>query len=93
MRRFAIAAALVGAAATAIPAIADDRRATRLDVPRAEWLSAAQIGEKLSAQGYKVHEIETDDGAYEVEMTDKSGMRIEAHVHPATGEMLVGYDD
>lgn len=93
MRRFAILAALAGAAATATPAFANDWRSTRLDVPRAEWLSPTQIGEKLTGQGYKVHKIESDDGAYEVEMTDKAGMRIDAHVHPATGELLVGYDD
>ena len=33
------------------------------------------------------------DWAYEVEMTDKNGVRIEAHVHPETGELLLGYDD
>ena len=48
---------------------------------------------KLSAQGYKVQEIEADDGAYEVEMVDKNGTRIETHVHPATAELLPGYDD
>ena len=32
--------------------------------------------------------------AYEVELIDKrNGTRIEAHVHPATGELLLGYDD
>lgn len=66
---------------------------TRLNVPRDQWLSPAQISEKLSAQGYKVTEIETDDGAYEVDLIDKNGTRIEAHVHPATGELLVGYDN
>ena len=31
---------------------------------------------------------------YEVELIDKrNGPRIEAHVHPATGELLLGYDD
>ena len=48
---------------------------------------------ELGAQGYKVSKIESEDGAYEVEMTDKDGVRIETHVHPATGELLPGYDD
>jgi hypothetical protein len=65
----------------------------RLNVPRDQWLSPAQISEKLGAQGFKVTEIETDDGAYEVDLVDKNGTRVEAHVHPATGELLVGYDD
>ena len=50
-----------------------------------QWLSPTQIAEKLGAKGYKVVEIEADDGAYEVEMTDKNGVRIESHVHPKTG--------
>jgi hypothetical protein len=89
MRSHLILPALVLAAAVATPALARDR----LNVPRDQWLSPAQITEKLSSQGYKVTEIETDDGAYEVDLVDKNGTRIEAHVHPATGEMLVGYDD
>jgi len=65
----------------------------RLNVPRDQWLSPSQVSEKLAAQGYKVTEIETDDGTYEVDLVDKNGTRIEAHVHPATGELLIGYDD
>jgi hypothetical protein len=72
-------------------ALADNHN--RLNVPRDQWLSPAQISEKLVGQGYKVTEIESDDGAYEVDLVDKNGTRIEAHVHPATGELLVGYDD
>jgi len=82
----------LGAAAMAAPSLADPAPGARLNVPTAEWLSPAQISDKLAAQGYKVTEIEVDDGAYEVEMIDKNGTRIEGHVHPATGELLVGYD-
>lgn len=64
----------------------------RLNVPRDQWLAPAQITEKLSAQGYKVLEIESDDGAYEVEMI-KDGVRLDTHVHPATAEIMPGYDD
>ena len=65
----------------------------RLNVPKDQWLSAGQISEKLTTQGYRVHEIEVDDGAYEVELIDKNGTRVDAHVHPATAEILIGYDD
>lgn len=65
----------------------------RLNVPHDQWMSPAELSEKLSGQGYKVYEIEADDGAYEVEMVDKNGTRIETYVHPATGELLPGYDD
>lgn len=76
--------------AAAVPAIAEP--GPRLNVPREAWLSPAQITDKLAAAGYRVTEIETDDGAYEVELVDKNGTRVEGHVHPATGELLLGYD-
>jgi hypothetical protein len=99
MRKFLIIPAAVLSLATVSlaavqPAFAlDDLFKSRLNVPSDQWLSPTQISEKLGAKGYKVYEIESDDGAYEVEMTDKNGTRIEAHVHPATGEILLGYDD
>ena len=69
-------------------------RSGHLNVPQDKWLSPTQISEKLEQKGYTVNEIEVDDGAYEVELVDKrNGTRIEAHVHPATGELLLGYDD
>lgn len=89
MRTIAITTALVaGSLALIAPAVAQ-----RLNVPANDWLSTAEVTEKLSANGYKVIEIESDDGAYDVEMVDKNGVRIDTHVHPATGEILRGYDD
>lgn len=95
MRLYLIAPALTLALAAAQPAtvLADDHSSPRISVPRDQWLAPERISQKLGEKGYKVTEIETDDGAYEVEMLDKNGMKIEAHVHPATGELLVGYDD
>jgi hypothetical protein len=88
-RLIAPAIALVMGAAVIVPALAD----TRIHVPRDQWMTHAQIIDKLTAAGYRVTEIETDDGVYEVDLVDKNGVRIDAHVHPATGEILVGYDD
>ena len=95
MRNYLILTAVGLSLFAAAPALALDdwSSSNRLNVPRDQWLSPTQIGEKLTAQGYKVHEIEADDGAYEVELVDKNGTRIDTHVHPATGELLPGYDD
>lgn len=93
MRRIALATALVATMGLAAPVLADDHDRSRLGVPAAQWLSAGEIKDKLTAAGYTVREIETDDGAYEVEATDKDGVRMEFHVHPATGEILRGFDD
>lgn len=79
--------------ALAAPAFAGDDYVGRLNVPREQWLSVPDVVQKLEAQGYKVHEIEADDGAYEFEATTASGVRVEAHAHPATGDVLKGYDN
>jgi hypothetical protein len=94
MRKFLIIPAVALSLAAVQPAVAlDDLFEQRLNVPRDQWLSPQEITGKLVDKGYKVREIETDDGAYEVDMVDKNGVRMEVHVHPATGEILVGYDD
>lgn len=93
MRAHIIAPVLALAFAAAAPALANKPPGGRLNVPREQWLTPTQITENLTAAGYKVTEIETDDGAYEVELVDKNGVRVEGYVHPATGELLVGYDD
>lgn len=96
MRRTSLFAIVAIASACGAPAAAfaiDDLFQTRLSVPADQWLPPGEIVERLGQKGYKVVEIESDDGAYEVELVDKTGTRIEAHVHPATGELLYGYDD
>jgi hypothetical protein len=64
-----------------------------LNVPRDQWLPLSEITEKLTALGYTVEEIESEDGAYEVEMVDKNGVRSEARIHPATAEILQSEKD
>jgi hypothetical protein len=97
MRTKLLLSAILLSAAIGMPAAVlagdDAFESNRLNVPKDKWLSPTEITEKLDQKGYRVTEIEVDDGAYEVEMTDKNGVRIEAHVHPATGELLLGYDE
>ncbi|MBA2125437.1 PepSY domain-containing protein [Hyphomicrobium methylovorum] len=84
--------ALVVMMGLATPAFADND-GRRLNVPADQWLSVSEVIQKLSAQGYKVTKIEADDGAYEFDATNADGVRVEGHAHPATGQVLVGYDD
>jgi hypothetical protein len=56
-------------------------------------MSVAEIATMLEAQGYTVLEIELEHGRYDVEMTDANGMRLEAWLDPATGEVLPYADD
>lgn len=73
----------------ATPVLAgDDDYVGPLNVPRDQWLSTSEVVQKIEGQGFKVLEIEADDGAYEFEATNSSGARIEGHAHPATGEVL-----
>ncbi|MBN8911606.1 MAG: PepSY domain-containing protein [Rhizobiales bacterium] len=75
--------------ALATPAFADDDDYFGpLNVPRDQWLSVSEVVQKIEAKGYKVREIEADDGVYEFEAIDSSGARVEGHAHPATGEIL-----
>jgi hypothetical protein len=93
---FSTMAAVAAAMLTAGAQASDDRGRARTDLPpRAEWISIGQLAAKLEAQGYVIHEVDSDDGYYEVEMSDAKGMRIEADLHPVTGEPLPnrGRDD
>jgi hypothetical protein len=75
--------------ALAAPAFAgDDDYVGPLNVPRGEWLSVSDVTAKIEAKGFKVREIEADDGVYEFEAIDASGARVEGHAHPATGAIL-----
>lgn len=92
MRKYATTAVLGLSMLIAVPTLAlADRDEKRLNVPRDQWLAPSEIVDRLSSKGYKVSEIEADDGAYEVDVV-KNGTRMEMYVHPATGEILVGYD-
>lgn len=95
MTRIALALAAAGTLVLAGSAFAESSTsdAGRLNVARDQWKSPTVISEMLVTQGYKVHEIEQDDGAYEVKVTDKNGVRVEMYVHPVTAELLPGYDD
>ena len=71
------------------PAFADDDDyAGPLNVPRDQWLPVSEVVQKIEAKGYKIREIEADDGVYEFEAIDSTGARVEGHAHPATGEIL-----
>lgn len=93
MRKVMMLPALAFAIASAAPAFADDDYVGGPNVPRDQWLSVGSAIEKIGAQGYKVLEIEADDGTYEFEAINADGGRIEGHAHPATGAVLSTHPD
>ncbi|MEC3861800.1 PepSY domain-containing protein [Mesobacterium sp. TK19101] len=56
-------------------------------------MTVAQIASMLAEQGYTVREIELERGRFDVEMIDAKGMKVEAYLDAATGEVLPYADD
>ncbi|MCM2562263.1 PepSY domain-containing protein [Lutimaribacter sp. EGI FJ00015] len=61
--------------------------------PAQDRMSIAEIATMLEGQGYTIREIELERGRYDVEMIDSAGMRVEAYLDAATGEVLPYRDD
>lgn len=80
-RRHAIAAAALASLAIAAPAFAQAASA------QAE-LTLSQVESRLSEQGFRVLEIERDDGRYEVKAFNSAGACVELDVNRRTGEIL-----
>ena len=87
MRRMLIVPALALVALAASGALAESG-SPRVDVPREQWMSVAQVAEHFTAQGYDVHSVEAEKDRYEIEAVDKDGRRMEIDAHPVTGEIL-----
>ena len=74
----AIAAAAITAFAFAAPATAQSN----------SDLSLSQIETRLTQQGFRVLEIERDDGHYEVKAFNSAGNCVELDVNRSSGEIL-----
>lgn len=88
MRKLLIVPALALAMATAAGASFASSDTVRIDAPRDQWLTIAQVTEKFTSQGYDVRQVKVEKGRYEVYAIDMDGRRIETYVHPVTGEIL-----
>ena len=76
------------ASATIFAAASASADTNRLNVPAGQWLSHAEVIEKLAAQGYTVREIEADDGQWEIEGHTAEGCDIELDIHGQSGDVL-----
>ena len=54
---------------------------------QSDWLSKTEITEQLEAKGWSVRFAKEDGGCWEVYGTSPDGQRVEAYVHPVTGEL------
>lgn len=83
----AAAAAALGAALVAAPALAQSQ-APPEQAAQTAWLSLSDIDQRLAARGYRTFEIERDDGLYEVKALDSEGRCRELHINPHSGETV-----
>ncbi len=76
---------------------ADDMRAGEMqagtEAPRSEWMTIGAVAAKLEAEGYRVREIDSEHGIYEVEAIAPDGRRVEAAIDPVTGEPIRGWEN
>ena len=80
-------AALLPAAA----AFADDDACS---VPRGQWQPRAAVQQLAEQIGWTLHELDVDDGCYEIEGRDSAGREIEVKLDPATLRIVeMEYDD
>ena len=84
--RVSLAAALV--TAVAVPALAEDL----CQVPQDKWRPVEELKAELTAKGWTVSNVKTEDGCYEVYGKDETGKRVEIFFDPLSFEAK-GSDD
>lgn len=60
----------------------------RCNVPASEWQTRDALQTKLTASGWDVRSIKTEDGCYEAYAIDADGKRVEAYFDPKTLDRL-----
>lgn len=83
-RRFPAGLALAGLAAAGIVAAGPAFASEGCTAPVAQWQPREALQQKLTAEGWEVRRIKTDDGCYEVYAIDAEGRRVEAYFDPQT---------
>lgn len=78
---------IMGGFASAAHADDDDRRRCG-NVPVADWMSEADLRNRIAPLGLEIRDIDIDDGCYEVEARNKDGRRMEIKFHPQSGEQV-----
>lgn len=95
MRKILLTTVLaLGAAAAAAPALAGagagkDALHDRCQVASGEVrLPAEAIRKTLEDLGYQVDRLKLDDGCYEAQAANDTGIPIEVRYHPVTGQLV-----
>lgn len=62
------------------PALADEH----CTVPQVDWRPVEELTADLTAEGWTISNVKTDDGCDEVQGRDQDGNRVEKFLDPAT---------
>ena len=88
-RSGAMAIGIAAMAAVAVAGGVPTARAADVPAPGKAQLSPAQIVQKVEAASYtNIHDVEFDDGRWELEATSPKGAAVDLKVDAATGEIL-----
>ena len=87
--RFVLATATLMAAAALSPALAEE---VKCNQPQASWKPVEELKTKLTAEGWEIKNVKTDEGCYEVYAKNEKGEKVEVYFDPVTFE-AVGEDD
>ncbi len=80
--------------AMASAAKADDDKFRCRNVPVTERMSIEDLHTKVAQMGIDIHEIELDDGCYEVEGRNRDGRKVEIRLDPKTADQVsIDWDD
>ncbi|MFO1165319.1 MAG: PepSY domain-containing protein [Paracoccus sp. (in: a-proteobacteria)] len=72
----------------ALPAVAKEM----CNVPQDQWRPVEELKAELTAKGWTISNVKTEDGCYEVYAKDETGKRVEVFFDPLSFE-AVGTDD
>jgi hypothetical protein len=61
--------------------------------PRSKWLERESVRVQVEALGYKVIEIEVENGCYAVEVRDKNGKELDLFIDPVSGKIVRQEED
>ncbi|MEZ5900025.1 MAG: PepSY domain-containing protein [Hyphomicrobiaceae bacterium] len=86
----AVIALAIGLALTSNAFASEDEGCTK--APKEQWLTLEQLKSKLTEQGYKVKEIEFEDGCAEADVEDKNGTKSELKLDPVTASVVKSED-
>lgn len=61
--------------------------------PRSKWMERKTARAQVQSLGYKVVDIEVENGCYAIEVRDKNGKELDLYLDPVTGRIVRQEED